>query len=217
MQPARALAVGPALSVGRRCAVCSAKATTMRNFTPRDLMAVNAARVADGRTIFEMPEGSCFKCNGCYNALLAVLPLLDAQPEINQHSPAKRAKQSRGVNNEGVGGYLTNRRGSTGSRKSLRHFLRQAELRDDFDRSSELVESVNRVMESLLEVKSVTRVTLVTSVRGAKDKYRAGRVYVDDKPEDRAWALTSEKSRDDPPLTNNNNNTRQLRRQRRHP
>jgi hypothetical protein len=93
----------------------------------------------------------------------------------------------------------------------------QAELPDDFDRSSELVESVNRGMESLLEVKSVTRVTLVTSVRGAKDKYRAGRVYVDDKPEDRAWALTSEKSRDDPLLTNNNNNTRQLRRQRRRP
>jgi hypothetical protein len=46
----------------------------------------------------------------------------------------------------------------------------QAELPEDFDRSSELVESVNRVMESLLEVKSVTRVTLVTSVSGAKDK-----------------------------------------------
>jgi hypothetical protein len=94
----------------------------------------------------------------------------------------------------------------------------QAELPENFDRSSELVESVNRVMEPLLEVKSVTRVTLVTSVRGAKGKYRAGRVYVDDMmDEGRAWALKSEKSRDDSPLTNNNNNERQLRRQRRRP
>jgi hypothetical protein len=93
----------------------------------------------------------------------------------------------------------------------------QAELPGDFDRSSELVESVNRVMEPLLEVKSVTRVTLVTSVRGVKDKYRAGRVYVDDMPtEGSAWALKDSKSRDDPPLTNNNNE-RQRRRQRRRP
>ena len=92
----------------------------------------------------------------------------------------------------------------------------QAELPEDFDRSSELVESVNRVMESLLEVKSVTRVTLVTSVSGAKDKYRAGRVYVDDMMTGgRAWALKSEKSRDDPPLTIKNNNKRQLRRRQR--
>jgi hypothetical protein len=92
----------------------------------------------------------------------------------------------------------------------------QAELPANFDRSCELIESVNRVMEPLLEVKSVTRVTPLSSARGANSKFRAGRVYVDDMPlpKGSAWLLKKSKSRDSF-LTNNNNSEREQRQQRR--
>ena len=188
-------------------------------------MAVNAARVADdGKANFELPEGPSFKCDGCTKAISAALRKVDAQLGIEQYSPAKKQIQSRDDDcflfriedfslDENGDAWV---HGAWFYSAAQLPTETQAELPEDFDRSSELVESVNRVMESLLEVKSVTRVTLVTSARGFKGKYRAGRVYVDDMTTGgRAWALKSSKSRDDPPLINNNNNERQLRRRQR--
>jgi hypothetical protein len=118
-------ALGPVHSVGRRCAVCRVEASTTRRFNTRDLVAINASRCADGRTNFELPEGPCFKCDGCRNALDAVLPLLDAQPEIADYSPAKKARQSRGVSGDVVGDCLASPGGSSGSRDSMWGFSRQ--------------------------------------------------------------------------------------------
>jgi copper chaperone CopZ len=90
------------------------------------MVAINAARAADdGKANFELPVGSSFKCQGCAKAISAALRKVDAQRGIEQYSPAKKQIQSREGNEGVVGGLLINRRGSTGSRKSLRQFSRQ--------------------------------------------------------------------------------------------
>lgn len=74
----------------------------------------------------------------------------------------------------------------------------QKKLPVDFDWTHELVESVNRVMESLLEIKSVVRVISEPK----EGRQWAGRVFVDDMvPQNRAWRLFDSKRRDPAPST----------------